>query len=277
MPELPEVEIVTRHLGRLVTGRRIRSAQLIRSKLAPLSSPSEFAEHLAGALVTRVHRRGKHILLGLDNERTLIVHLRMSGRFVLQDIEIASPKFSHAQFEMDNDLVLHFSDQRHFGMMKIVETNLLFQAKELASLAPEPFSEEFSSAYLRRTLKDTSRNIKETLIDQTKVCGLGNIYVSEALFLAGIDPRIRANRLSGRRTDVLHSAIRDVLTESLALGDTVPILPKNIGGNFYGNEALGDWRVYGREGEHCVICGTGISRIVQGGRSTFFCRNCQKR
>lgn len=277
MPELPEVEIVTRHLGRLVTGRRIRSARLIRNKLAPFSTPSEFEDQLAGALVRDVHRRGKHILLSLDNQRTLIVHLRMSGRFVLQDIEIDSPKFSHAQFELDNDLVLHFSDQRHFGMMKIVETSLLFQAKELASLAPEPFSDEFSPAYLRHTLKSTSRNIKETLIDQTKVCGLGNIYVSEALFLAGIDPRIRSNGLSTKRTEILHSAIRDVLAESLALGDSVPVLAENIGGNFYGNEAAGDWRVYGREGRECVKCQAAISRIVQGGRSTFFCKTCQKR
>lgn len=277
MPELPEVDLVTRHLNKLVLGRRIMSARLIRPRLSPFAAAEEFAGLLSESKIEHVHRRGKHILIDLNTGRTLITHLRMSGRFVMLPAEMPEPKFSHAQFTLDNDHVLHFADQRHFGMMKIVETDSLFEAKELACLAPEPFSDEFTAAYLHEQLKRSKRNIKETLLDQTKVCGLGNIYAAEALFLSRISPRLAANKLSAKRADVLHGAIRDVLAESIAISESVPVFPENIGGNFYGENADGEWRVYGREDEPCVVCEEPIKRIPQGGRSTFFCRKCQSR
>lgn len=277
MPELPEVEIVSRHLARLVTGRRITAARLLRGRLSPFSSPEKFASDITDGSIDKIGRRGKHILFGLSNGNTLIVHLRMSGRFILQAAEHDAPKFSHAQFDLDDGQVLHFTDQRHFGMMKVAGTDVLLESKELASLAPEPFDPAFSPEYLYGSLRSTKRTIKETLLDQTKVCGLGNIYASEALFLSQIDPRIPANRISKMRTSRLHSAIQDVLTEALSAGDTVPVLPENVGGNFYGNDATGEWRVYGREGEPCVNCARAVVRLVQGGRSTFFCRACQHR
>jgi formamidopyrimidine-DNA glycosylase len=152
MPELPEVELVARALGRLLAGRRIQTARLLRPGLAPETSPQSFARKLRGAGVLAVGRRGKHILTHLDNGRVLITHLRMTGRFLYLPADAALPKHTHALFNLDNRRQLAFTDQRHFGMMKIVSAPELSGAKELASLAPEPFSDEFTPDYLRAAL-----------------------------------------------------------------------------------------------------------------------------
>lgn len=275
MPELPEVETVANHLGKLVTGAKIVSAALIRARLAPHSDPKSFAAMLQNASVERVHRRGKHILIDMDNGRTLMVHLRMSGRFMLLADETDEPKFTHARFELDNGQKLLFQDQRHFGFMRIIDTSEIATAKELAKLAPEPFSDEFSADYLKTTAARSSRNLKEFLLDQTKVCGVGNIYASEAMFIARVNPRLKAYKLSRPKAIRLHQSIKDVLAETLALGALMPIIPENIGGSIYGDSDDG-WRVYGREGEPCPNCSQPIVRIVQAGRSTFYCRKCQR-
>lgn len=277
MPELPEVELVARSLDELVKGRKIAAAELLRARLAPHNSPDEFAEKLKDATIRFVHRRGKHILFDLDNGRTLMTHLRMSGRFQLLPIEREPPKFTHAVFYFDDEMRLVFSDQRHFGFMRIVETADLADAKELKSLAPEPFSEAFNPAYLRGVLKTSKRNIKEFLLDQTKVLGLGNIYASEALFLARINPQTAADKVSAVKANALFEKIRDVLDESIAHGSTLNVDPENIDGSYYGGGYESRWRVYDREKEPCIICETPIARIRQGARSTYFCPKCQKR
>ncbi|CAN5380073.1 DNA-formamidopyrimidine glycosylase [soil metagenome] len=276
MPELPEVELVTKSLNQLVKGRKIIIAELLRERLAPFNSPSEFAEKLKNATIISVHRRGKHILFELDNGNTLIAHLRMSGRFQLLPIERDLPKFTHATFYFEDETRLIFSDQRHFGFRRVVETANLYETKELKSLAPEPFSDDFSAKYLRETLKISKRNIKIVLLDQTKVLGLGNIYASEALFLARINPNISADKVSARKANILYEKIRDVLRESIAHGSTLNVNPENIDGSYYGGGYENHWRVYDREKEPCVNCETPIKRIVQGGRSTYFCLKCQK-
>ena len=175
MPELPEVEHVSRSLNTLVKGRRIASAHLLRERLAPDTTPVQFAEKLGSSAINFIHRRGKHILFDLSNERTLIVHLRMSGRFSLLSAETENPKFTHAVLQFGDNTRLVFDDQRHFGLMKIVDTQVLHESKELAKLAPEPFADDFSLSYLKATLRSSKRSLKELLLDQTKVCGLGNI------------------------------------------------------------------------------------------------------
>ena len=276
MPELPEVELVTKSLDKLVKGRKIIVAELLRERLAPANSSTEFAEKLKDAAIMRVHRRGKHILFDLDNSRTLITHLRMSGRFMLLPIERELPKFTHAIFYFEDETRLVFQDQRHFGLMKIVETADLHEAKEIKKLAPEPFGEDFTPKYLRETLKTSKRSLKEFLLDQTKVCGLGNIYASEAMFLARVNPQISADKLSARKANVLCSKIREVLQESIAHGSTLNVNPENIDGSYYGGGYEESWRVYDRENEPCVNCETPIVRLKQGGRSSYFCPKCQK-
>ena len=276
MPELPEVELVVRSLDQLVKSRKIVAAELLRERLAPENPPEVFAGKLKDASINFVHRRGKHILFDLDNGNTLIAHLRMSGRFQLLSIERKLPKFTHAIFYFEDETRLIFSDQRHFGFMKIVETENLQEAKEINKLAPEPFSEDFNAKYFRDVLKTSKKSLKEFLLDQTKVLGLGNIYAAEAMFLARVNPQTSANEVSARKANVLFEKIRDVLNESIANGSTLNVDPENIDGSYYGGGYENHWRVYDRENEPCVNCKKPIVRLKQGGRSTYFCPRCQQ-
>jgi formamidopyrimidine-DNA glycosylase len=215
-------------------------------------------------------------LFDLDSNQTLITHLRMSGRFMLLPLDRELPKHTHAIFYLEDQTRLAFQDHRHFGMMKIVETEKLYEAKELKDLAPEPFSEDFSPRYLREKLSQSKKPVKEFLLDQTKVCGLGNIYASECLFLSGITPQTAANIISARKINVLFEKIREVLAESIAHGSTMNVNPENIDGSYYGGDYEGHWRVYDRENEPCIKCRSEILRIKQGGRSSYYCPKCQK-
>jgi formamidopyrimidine-DNA glycosylase len=277
MPELPEVELVTRFLHRLVSGRRIEKAQLLRGRLAPDSTPDEFAASLTGSQINTVHRRGKHILFDLDNARTLVTHLRMSGRFMLLRAEDENPRFSHAIFHFEDGDRLVFQDQRHFGFMRIASTAMVSELPEIKKLAPEPFSDEFSVDYLYNALSPSARSIKELLIDQSRVCGLGNIYAAEVLFLAKIHPAKRSHTFSKKRAAHLYEAIREILTEAIESGSTLNIDPANSDSAYYGGEYERYWRVYDRENTPCRVCGTAIRRLKQGGRSTFYCPKCQKK
>lgn len=276
MPELPEVELVTVALNTLVKTRKIAVAELLRERLAPENPPEQFAARLKDAIINFVHRRGKHILFDLDNGQTLITHLRMSGRFMLLPLERELPKYTHAIFYLEDESRLIFQDQRHFGMMKIVETKDLYEAKELKKLAPEPFSDDFTSKYFRDVLKTSKKSLKEVLLDQTKVLGLGNIYASESMFMAKVNPQTPANKISAQKANVLFEKAREVLAESIAHGSTMNVNPENIDGSYYGGSYESHWRVYDRENEPCINCQTPIKRISQGGRSTYFCPKCQK-
>lgn len=276
MPELPEVETVARALDHLLSNRRIIAAQLIREKLAPHSPPDRFSEKLSNAKINFVHRRGKHLLFDLDNGRTLLTHLRMTGRFMLLPNERPDPKFAHAVFHLDTGRRLVFDDQRHFGMMRIVDTGRLYMTEEILKLAPEPFSDEFSPNYLHENLRRSKRTVKEFLLDQTKVCGLGNIYAGEALFRAGISPVRKACRISRQSAAVLREHVIAVLAYAISKGAELGFDEEDISGSIYGSGSAAAWQTYGRGGEPCYQCGQPISRIVQGGRSTFYCRKCQR-
>jgi len=276
MPELPEVEHVANALQSVVAGRTIQIAELRRERLAPECTPKVFAKRLSGAKVNFVHRRGKHILLDLDNDRTLIVHLRMSGRFHHLSADDLDPKFAHAVFHFADQKRLVFEDQRHFGLMKIVETDDLYVSKELAKLAPEPFSEEFSVDHLHENLRSSGRSVKEFLLDQTKVCGVGNIYASEALYLSGISPRRKGRNVPKSKALLLHQYIRVVLEEAIAMTKTIVPDANVLGEGVYGEGSIMRWRVYDREGEPCPQCEAPIKRIRQGARSTYFCSKCQR-
>ena len=277
MPELPEVELISRSLGTLVTGRTISSAELRRARLAPDITPTQFAEKLRETTINFVHRRGKHILFDLADEKTLIVHLRMSGRFSLLTANSEDPKFTHAVFYFEDETRLVFDDQRHFGLMKIVPTPELHEAKELKKLAPEPFSDEFSPEYLRNILKTSKRSLKEFLLDQTRVCGLGNIYACEAMFAAGVHPETPAEKVKARKIPLLYDSIRAVLHLAISHAGDMVVDPENLEGGYFsvGDETV--WYVYDRENEPCRNCKTPVVRLKQGGRSTYYCRKCQRK
>jgi formamidopyrimidine-DNA glycosylase len=277
MPELPEVELAARALDALLRGRRIVSARLIRRGLAPETTTRAFSKLLKGARIERVGRRGKHILTHLSSQLVLITHLRMTGRFLLLPANTDLPKHTHALFQLDDGRWLAFTDQRHFGMMKIVREAELYETKELGSLAPEPFSGEFTHHYLHEALQRSRRTLKETLLDQRRVTGLGNIYAAEAMFLARINPFQTASALSKRRVPALHRAILNVFDEAIRHGSTLNVDPENIDGSYFDGGYQGRWRVYDREGEPCLKCRARIRRISHAGRSTFFCPRCQSR
>ena len=276
MPELPEVEHVVRALASAVTGRRIVAADLRLKRLAPDTSRAAFNRKLKGARIETVTRRGKFILMQLDSAAVLMVHLRMTGKFVRLTSDQELPAYAHAIFYLDDDRRLVFCDMRQFGRMKIVAASRLHNTREISQLAPEPLLDEFTPAYFRQTLLRSRRSLKTLLLDQTRVLGLGNIYASEALFLARTSPFTIAASLSKPRTLRLYQAIRDVLAEAIESGSTLRIdLEDGDGGYFSSLDKF--WRVYERAGEPCVNCGTRIRRVVQGGRSTYFCPRCQRR
>src|ERR1700682_2935510 len=223
MPELPEVEHVVRALAGAITGRRIVAADLRLKRLAPGTSRTVFNRKLKGARFEAVSRRGKYILLQLDSAVVLLVHLRMTGKFVCLTADQELPPYAHAIFYLDDARRLVFCDMRQFGRMKIVATSRLAKTREISQLAPEPLLDEFTPAYLRQTLLRSRRSLKTLLLDQTRVLGLGNIYAAEALFLARISPFAIAATLSKPRTFRLYQAIRDVLEEAIESGSTLRI------------------------------------------------------
>jgi formamidopyrimidine-DNA glycosylase len=275
MPELPEVEHVVRALSPVVVGRRILAAELNLKRIAPGVSRPGFDRQLRNTRITDVGRRGKFILFKLDSGQVLTTHLRMTGKFVALSLDQSLPPYAHVIFYLDDDRRLVFCDMRQFGRMRIFKDPLR-PPKELQILAPEPFSDEFTEAYFLDTLSRSRRPLKLLLLDQTRVLGLGNIYASEALYLAGVNPMKAANKLSKPRARKLYQSIRDVLQEAIDAGSTLRIdLADGNGSYFEAPERF--WRVYERAGEPCVRCGTKIKRVVQGGRSTYYCPKCQPR
>lgn len=277
MPELPEVEMVARHLRALIKGRTFIKAKLLHPGIAPEHSPRQFAAQLRGARVIEVARRGKHILTHLANGRTLLTHLRMTGRFLHVGADEEHAPHTHAVFWLDDEQKLLYADPRRFGRMLIVKTAALEQTRALRALAPEPFDAAFTPAYLHDVLQRSRLPIKLLLLDQTRVVGLGNIYVSEALHRARISPRLPAQRLSRPRTHLLHQEIIAVLNEAIANDSTLNTDPRELDASYTGGRYESMTRVYDRAGLPCLACGAPIRRFTQGGRSTYHCPQCQRR
>ena len=277
MPELPEVEHVVRALRRAIVGRQIVASQIKLPKLITPLKPAQFNRKIKGVRIEAINRRGKFILIELNSDRVLAVHLRMTGKFLYLNAEDDLPKHSHAIFYLDNERRLIFRDQRQFGVMKLVARAGLAKTKGIRELAPEPLSDDFSPTYLREILARSRRSLKTLLLDQTKVLGLGNIYAAEALFRAGINPFKVGAQLSSPRVKRLHQAIREVLSDAITDSSTSRINLEHPSGFSYGEAFERFWQVYEREGEPCFKCGARIRRIAHGGRSTYWCPRCQRR
>ncbi len=284
MPELPEVETVRRGLAPLMEGQRLRRVLQRRPDLRfPL--PSDFVARLEGRRVVAVERRAKYLLFRLDDGAYLLCHLGMSGRMLMvDDPDLPLGKHDHVVFETEAGLQVRFNDARRFGIMDILPDEAALTSHPLlAALGPEPLGNAFSGPVLAAGLKGRRSPIKAALLDQRVVAGLGNIYVSEALFHAGLSPRRSAHTVQGARAERLALAIRDVLTRAIAAGgSSLRDYVQADGELGYFQHA---WAVYGREGERCPDCdcrepgdvsGIGIRRIVQSGRSTFYCPTRQR-
>ncbi len=280
MPELPEVETVRRGLALRLEGRRLVRVRQNRPDLRfPL--PRDFVQRLEGRRVASVGRRAKYLLLEMEDGAVLLAHLGMSGRMLVgRREEGLSEPHDHVVFETDDGWVVRFNDARRFGMMDLAERGTLAQHPLLAGLGPEPLEPEFDGAVLARALKGRSTSIKAALLDQSVVAGLGNIYVSEILHRAGLSPRRRAGSVAGLRAERLAEAVKSVLAEAVAAGgSSLRDFVQTSGELGYFQHR---WAVYDREGRACPACACdpqatgGIRRIVQGGRSTFYCPRRQR-
>ncbi len=276
MPELPEVETVCRGLARKLEGRLLGRVEQRRPDLRfPL--PADFAGRLTGRRVARLGRRGKYILMHLDGAEALLVHLGMSGRMYIRQKPVPDPgPHDHVVFETDDGTVVTFQDARRFGFMDLVDEAALDSHPRLKDLGPEPLGNAFNGPLLSARLAGRRTPIKAALLDQRVVAGLGNIYVSEALWRAGISPRRLARNVAGKRAERLAPAIRDVLGDAIAAGGS------SLRDYVQADGELGYFQhrfaVYDREGAACATtgCRGRVARIVQSGRSTFFCASCQR-
>jgi formamidopyrimidine-DNA glycosylase len=205
----------------------------------------------------------------------MLLHLRLTGNFLCIRSDEPLPSYPHIIFYLDDDRRLVFSDMRQFGRLRLVTAAKLPVLPQIEELAPEPLTDDFSIVYFLETLSKSRRSLKQLLLDQTRILGLGNIYANEALFLARINPLKSAESLSKARAVRLHQAIRDILDEAISAGSTLRI-DLTDGDSSYIGTSERFWRVYERDGEPCVNCGTKIRRVVQGGRSTYYCPRCQR-
>ena len=268
MPELPEVETTVRGLERVLLGKRIASVQARRPDLRR-ALPVDLGQRLTGASVTRLHRRAKYGLVDTDRGDTLVFHLGMSGHWRIDPKETG--KHDHFLIETDERRRLALNDPRRFGSLDLVRTADLAEWPIFKALGPEPL--ELTAADLRSRLAGRSAAIKLLLLDQRIIAGLGNIYVCEALYRAGIHPTRAGGSISLERLKRLVPAIHGVLAEAIAAGgSTLRDFASPDGELGYFSKAFA---VYDREGRPCA-CGGIVRRIVQGGRSTFYCPKCQR-
>ena len=276
MPELPEVETVRRGLEERLLGRRVTRAETRRKNLR-IPLPERFAERMEGRCFERLDRVGKYILAYLDDGTVLIIHLGMSGRFTLEE-NGKSPegRHDHVVFFMEDGTVATYCDPRRFGLITLCREEEVASHRLLANMGPDPLGNEFNGPFLAGRLAGKRSPIKAALLDQKIVAGLGNIYVCEALYYAGISPKRSAHTVQGARAERLATAIRQVLDKALAAGGS------SLRDYVQTNGELGyfqhQFSVYGREGEACpkCDCGKSVKRIVQSGRSSFYCAACQR-
>jgi formamidopyrimidine-DNA glycosylase len=275
MPELPEVEIIRRHLDAELRERTIRIARIRRRDLVlNLSTAKALASKLEGRRICRVDRRGKNLLFRLDNEAVLQTQIRMTGRFVLGRRRPDTSRYRHivAVFELDDGRSLYYDDVRRLGGFRWLEPQEWAAVDR--SLGPEPLAPSFTARRLGTALEGTRAPVKNALLDQKRIAGIGNIYASEALFRAGVHPMRAGGSLETREIAALHRSIRAVLRE--ALQDAGTTLKDFRAVNGRSGSYQHSLSVYGREGEPCRRCGRPVERTVQAGRSTFFCAACQK-
>jgi formamidopyrimidine-DNA glycosylase len=283
MPELPEVETVRRGLEPVMTGQTITHAAVNRPDLR-WPFPPQMAARLTGARVTSLRRRSKYILADLSTGESLLIHLGMSGRILISGAmqgdfyhdHPAPAKHDHVVLTLENGARITFNDARRFGAMDLLDTALGDAHPLLAKIGPEPFGNTFNESYLTRALQARKTPIKTALLDQHIVAGLGNIYVCEVLYRAGLHPARAANDLPASAVAGLVPIIRDVLAEAIEAGGSSLRDYRQADGEL--GYFQHRFRTYGREGEPCTThgCTASIERIVQSGRSSFFCPKCQR-
>lgn len=275
MPELPEVETVRRDLEARIIGRRIAACTISPDvpRLVQLVTPVEFCRQLTGRTVAGLRRRGKYLIVDLDDDRAWVIHRRMSGNILYRTPSDPPDDYTRAVFDLDDGHQLRWTDLRKFGTMWLVEDATMV----METLGPEPLDAEFTPGALRARAGKRSAPIKSVILDQTVLAGMGNLYTDEALHYAKIHPLRPANRLRPGDWRRLHAGIIDALRMGIAargssLGSTLRDHINVDGAPGQNQETV---RAYGREGEPCYECGTLMRRLKIGGRSSVFCPKCQ--
>lgn len=282
MPELPEVETVARGLNKLLRGETISAVDVIRKDSVGYPEVPQFERLLKGHTIGDARRRGKYIIIELSHDARLVVHLRMSGRLVLKEKPV-TPKqlksliennFLRVRMKLKSGKELHYEDMRVFGRLWYVPagTEVETIVTGLASLGVEPLT-DLTVDHLLTAFRNKNQPVKNTLLDQTIIAGIGNIYADESLFLAGINPLLPAGKLKEEQLAVLTGKIIEVLTRSIELGGTTLQDYTNVNG-VNGDYQNASW-VYGRDAEDCTVCGSTIERVKLAGRSSHFCPTCQ--
>ena len=273
MPELPEVETVKRDLIRHVSGQKIEALRIVDARVIRDISSGQFKSRLTGRTIQNISRRGKAIVWTLDNNRHVVIQLMMTGQLVhLAELPEVLPKETKVVFQLSNGTHLIYNDQRLFGRLTCVDDLETF--KHFMLLGPEPFDASFNPGFIKEAFRKRMVPVKNALMDHTFVAGIGNIYASEILFRSGIDPRRRTKLIKSAEIERMHQVILEVLEEAiLHRGSSMRNYRDGNGEKGKFNARI---KVYAREGEPCLSCGQVILKIVQGGRSTFFCKKCQK-
>ncbi|HLU25798.1 MAG TPA: bifunctional DNA-formamidopyrimidine glycosylase/DNA-(apurinic or apyrimidinic site) lyase [Longimicrobiales bacterium] len=274
MPELPEAETIARDLQRSIVGRTVKGVTVRHPDvLAPGLSPASLGSRLRGRRIERVGRRGKNVLLFFDGDAILAVNLGMTGRLVATTAPRAAElRHVAVRFELDDGHALLYDDARRFGRLEL-HTPETWRERN-AALGVEPLSDEFTADRLYAMLRKSRSPVRNWLLNQRRLAGVGNIYANEALFRAGIRPSRRADRIGRERAAKLRDSLRDVLREAIAARGTTFSDYRDASGERGGFEPK--LRVYGRESLPCPVCGTLIERIVLSNRSAFYCPHCQR-
>jgi formamidopyrimidine-DNA glycosylase len=272
VPELPEVETVAAALRGHLPGRRIVSIAARCEKLRRPIPVAALQDEL-NATINRVHRRAKYLLIDLSSGRSLVIHLGMTGTLRLAAAGEAAARHDHLDIELDDHRVLRFRDPRKFGLVMVVKPDAAGRIVELGDLAPEPLSEQFNAEYLFKLSRRRTTPVKNFIMDQRRVVGVGNIYASESLFRARLRPTLKTGALSRRQCQRLVEIIKEVLQEAITAGGTTISDFQGVDGSE--GAFVRKLQVYGRAGEPCPECGTLIKKITLGGRSAFYCPQCQ--
>jgi len=282
VPELPEVEILVRHLAPRLRNRTIHAVRVLRARVLGATRLQRFRRVVQGTAFTGISRRGKYLLFNVRSQTKaesilLVGHLGMTGRMYLQPKGVSLPRHAAAVFDLGRENFV-FEDTRTFG-------RLTLDTSSIARLGPEPLGNEFTAESFGRDLRRSAQAIKVKLLDQSLVAGIGNIYACEALFRARIPPELPARRLDSRQVKRLWRAIREVLVEAIELGGSIELAhsgePAGDGLFYFGsagetaNSSPERFRVYDRLGQPCCRCGTAIERRIQAARSTYYCPRCQ--
>ena len=274
MPELPEVETIAADLRPHLGGRTIERVQLLFPTIVRYPEPESFVDGVAGMRIESVSRRGKYIFIGLSHAAVLVVHLGMTGQLRIVDPSTPLEKHTHVVFFLDDGFQLRYRDPRRFGRLLLGTESELLASKKLPALGPEPIDPDFAADDLYRRLRSRRAPVKAVLLDQKAVAGVGNIYADESLHRAGLRPTRRANTVTRKSVQRLHESLRDSLQSAIANRGSSVDTYRDAWGEMGGQQDK--LLVYGRAGEPCMTCGRPLSSVRIAGRSTVFCRTCQR-